>query len=1136
MSQCKNKYLRSVFLLIALIIGSYLPVSSSTYIPEDVNRPVTEVLKEISEHYEIFFAYQHALVKNMKIDFKLEDDEALESVVARLMKKTNLKFEIVSNKFCVLYKNDKNGIRNKRKIERKIQQIQKLESKGVASITTGKLNNTNKMRWIMEAAAAENQNEITVTGTVTSDEGEPLIGVNIAAKGETTGTVTELDGSYSISVDENAILVFSYIGFQTQEIAVNNQSRIDVVMSKDIESLSEVVVVGYGTQRKVNLTGSVASISAKEIESRPITSLATALQGTTSGVFINQNSGQPGRDNVLIRIRGVGTLNNANPLILVDGIEAPLNNINPSDIESISVLKDAASAAIYGSRAANGVVLVTTKRGKNDSKPTISYDAYIGSSEATLLPEMVTDAIEFANLRNESLENFGNPPHYGPDRIAEFQANRELFDVDWLDIVFNPAPIQQHNLGVSGGSERTNFRFSLGYLDQEGVAIGSDFKRYNARFNLDTKVTNSVSIGTSLSYTLGERNSSSDDLGELSSILTHTIQKAPGAPAYFDGKVTTSNPIAEVMGSNFNIKEDHILANAYIQWKPIKGLTLRGTGGINSRGSKLNQFNSSVIAYDWLAREDVLTRPLRSATNRRSNTFNYTLLMTARYEKSIDNHKFSILAGYNEEESDFESFQAFRNGHLSNSVQVINAGLASSSTNAGSATTWGLRSYFGRANYNFADRYLFEANIRYDGSSRFSNDKWGLFPSVSAGWVVSQENFFQNIAEIDFLKVRVSWGQLGNQNLDDNFAFARKLNLSQAYNFSGGVVPGVAQTSLGNPDLSWEAATMTNLGIDIGFLNNFNVQADYFVRKTTEILYPLTISALTGFSTQFSNAASVQNNGWEVALTYDRSFGNFNFSLGGNLTHVTNEVIKINPNLEVGELDEVITGRRILKRGAPLNAFYGVRHIGIFQTQSDLDSAPDHSGLDPNFGPGDLEFEDVNGDGVIDVDDRVILGKENPTWTYGFNLRTSFKAFDIAAIFQGAADFEAYGSEELSDPFFNFSGLPTRWRDRWTPDNPSTTMPRLYFSNGPSNSITNSFFVYDRTYFRLKNLQIGYTLPTSLLNKIGFSRARLYLNGSNLFTITKFPFFDPERPAGADRGATGFPMIKVYSAGVSLAF
>ncbi len=1098
--------------------------------------PLISALKDLSDRYQVFFSYNPQLLKDITVSFTYDEDMAFEEAIDQVLDQTNFKYDRIGQKFCVIYEDSRAGRKSARKVERKIKQLSKLELKGKVSLQQHQEDASRRLNTVIKAIADTDDNLMTVKGTVRDPAGSPLPGVNLFPKdNQSLGAITDMDGRFSIQVSERDVLIFSYVGFANREVMVHGQSTIEVVMSEGVTDLNEVVVVGYGKQSKKNLTGAISTITTRDVEARPITSVATALQGTTSGVFINQNSGQPGREHVVIRIRGVGTLNNANPLTLVDGIEAPISNINPSDIESITVLKDASSAAIYGSRAANGVVLITTKRGNRDKKPSFTYDTYYGLSEATRLPEMVTDPVEFANLRNESQENFGNPPFYSASDIAEFKANRALFDVDWLDILFNSAPICQHNLSVGGGTDKTNFRFSLGSLDQEGVVSGSNFDRFNTRLNLDTEINDKVEVGTSISYSLGERNSSSDDLGEASSIITHTIQKAPGVPAYFDGRATTANPLVEIEQNNYKVREEHVLASAYFKYKPFDHLTIKGTAAVNSRSEKLDHFSSSVIAYDWLARENVRTDPLRSALNRHGRKFNYTFWLTTQYERQFGHHSLSILTGYNEEESHIESFEAFRNGHLSNTVQVLGAGLASSATNTGSASTWGLRSYFGRANYGFRDKWLFEINLRYDGSSRFLNDKWGLFPSLSAGWVVSREDFFRNIAVIDFLKIKASWGQLGNQNIGD-FAAQRRLSLSEAYNFGGLVVPGVAQTSLGNPTLGWEEASITNLGINLGLLNKVSVEADYFVRSTSGILYDLKISALTGFSTQISNAASIRNNGWEVAINYATKIGEFDFSLRGNLTHVRNIVTAIDPSIEIGDLDKVVNERRLLKRGAPLGAFYGVRHIGIFQSQAEIDAAADHSGLHPNFGPGDLRFEDVNSDGVIDVDDRVILGKENPTWTYGATLRLGYRGFDFAMVLQGAADFDGYGSEELSDPFFNFSGLPARWRDRWTPENTETNIPRLYFSNGPSNSITNSFFVYDRSYFRLKNLQIGYGLSSVMLEKIGFSRARFYVNGSNIFTITKFPFFDPERPTGQDRGADGVPMLRILSAGVSFTF
>jgi len=988
--------------------------------------------------------------------------------------------------------------------------------------------------------------DITVSGTIKDDTGSGLPGVNIVVKGTSRGTTSDAAGKFSISAPMNGVLVFSFIGFAPQEVPIHSRSAIDIQMAADVLSLSEVVVVGYGTQKKTNLTGSVSTVTAKDIDSRPITSVATALQGTTPGVFINQNSGQPGRDDVLIRIRGVGTLNNSNPLVLVDGIEAPLNNINPADIESITVLKDAASSSIYGSRAANGVILVTTKRGDVNTKPSFYYDGYVGISEAVRLPEMVNDAVLFAQLRNEASTNFGNAPIYSDAQIAAFRNRASEINTNWVDELFNPATIEQHTVGAAGGSGATNFRFSLGFLDQGGVIPNSGFKRYNARLNLDTKVNDKVKIGTSISLVRGDRSSQMDDLGNLNSALTTTLQAHPTFPVKDDqgrwaiadaafSNVSRGNPLAAAEASTFrNISHD-FLGNGYIEYTPLEGLTVRGTVAANYQIDNGSTFNKSVSTYNWITGEEQVLNSTRSASESNGQSMSITSWLTASYGKSFGAHDFQALAGFNQEENNSSSFSAGRNGHLSNSVTALDAGLASSATNGGSKTTWGLRSYFGRINYNYKERYLVEANVRVDGSSRFLNDKWGTFPSFSAGWVISEEAFMQGIEAVDILKVRASWGQLGNQNIG-NFAFSKRLSLSQQYNFGGTVVPGVAQVSLGNADLSWETSTMTNVGVDLGLFNTLTLEADYFIKNTSDILLDVPISALTGFTTQIANASEVENKGWEVGLSFEERFGDFSLNVGGNVTHVTSTVTELNPNIEAGETDRFINGRRIIQQGSPINAFYGLRSIGIFQSQEEINNAPDHSRIHGQFGPGDLRFEDINDDGFIDAEDRIVIGKENPTWTYGVNIRLGYKGFDLAAIFQGAADFNSYGGEELANPFFNIAGLHSRWTDRWTPENTDASMPRMYFSTGPSNAMTNSFFVFDRSYFRFKNLQIGYSIPEKVLQKTFLQKLRVYVNGSNLFTITDFPYFDPERPSGADRGGQGFPNLRVISGGLSLTF
>jgi TonB-linked SusC/RagA family outer membrane protein len=535
---------------------------------------------------------------------------------------------------------------------------------------------------------AKSLQDDAITGKVTDGEtGEALPGVNVMIQGTTQGSITDMDGNFTLEAPKNASLMFSYVGYKTQIIDIAGRQTINVLLESDISTLSEVVVVGYGTQSKANLTGAVSAVSAEMIENRPITSVSTALQGTTTGVFINQNSGQAGRDNVLIRIRGVGTLNNANPLILVDGIEAPMDNINPQDIQTITVLKDAASSAIYGSRAANGVILITTKRGNLNKKPTFIYDGYVGVSEATLLPEMVTDAVQFANLRNESLTNFDQPEYFTDEQIQGFEQYKDEISTDWLNLIFDPALMHQHTIGVAGGSESTNYRFSLGYLDQDGVMINSNFKRLNARLNLDSKVSEKFKLGTSLSLTRGDRRSPYDDLSNLGSLFTHAIQALPTSPPYDDqgryaaqnpefGNDSRGNPLVESVAYSFNAVNYAVLGNVYLEYEPVTGLVFNGTIGVNYRSTNDETFNSQQFVYDWITGEERIVNTIRSSSRYNWSALNTTVWLTGTYDKRFnDQHGLKILAGFNQEEHNSTWFGAARNGHLSNSVQVLDVGL-----------------------------------------------------------------------------------------------------------------------------------------------------------------------------------------------------------------------------------------------------------------------------------------------------------------------------------------------------------------------------------------------------------------------------------------------------------------------------
>jgi TonB-dependent starch-binding outer membrane protein SusC len=991
----------------------------------------------------------------------------------------------------------------------------------------------------------------SVSGKVTAaDNSQGLPGVNVVVKGTTTGTVTDSDGNYKITVPSGeSVLVFSFIGYDTEETVVGNQAVIDIAMNPDVESLQEVVVVGYSTQKKVNLTGAVSTVSAGTLDARPLTSAASALQGTTSGVFVNQNSGQPGRDNISVNIRGIGTLNNSSPLVLVDGIEAPMNNINPDDIESMTVLKDAASASIYGSRAANGVILITTKRGDNTKGVNFNYNGYYGMSEAVRLPEMVTDGTKFAELWNEAKLNFGPTPKYNDAQMEDIAAINA--NTDWINELFSKAPIQQHNFSAAGSTDKTNFRFSFGMLDQEGVVPKADFKRYNGRLNLDTKVTDRLTIGTSLSLTRGDRNSSREDLTAEGdgSLIANAARSLPIDPIRNeeDGvliapKYGFNNVFMDLERSSYNVLSNEILGSAYAEYELIKGLKVKATAAINDRNAFDNSFTKTIEFYNpntGLIVSDPATS--RSRFRKTWKSQNLTTWVQATYERTIGSHYLKFLAGFNQETSKYDEFTASRSNFVSNSIPILNLGI-SNLNNSESATAWALQSYFGRVNYAFKDKYLFEANVRADGSSRFQNDKWGVFPAFSAGWILSEEDFFQ-VKFVDLVKVRASWGQLGNQNIGD-FRYAKQLSLSQNYSFGGTLVPGAAQTSLGNPDLIWETTTTTDVGINLGlFDSRLELEADYFNRKTEDILYDIPIPSITGFGSNIYNSASVVNKGWEVALMFKQNFGDLGIEVGGNLTHVKSEVVELNKTLGDDEVDRKINGRSVLQRGSPVNSYFGYQADGIFRSQTEYDAAADHTGINVQYGVGDVRLVDIDGNGIIDDKDRTVIGKMDPTWIYGFNFRLKYKGFDLFALFQGAKDFQSYAEGELSQPFFNSAQLQSRWLDRWTPENPNAPMPRLYEGTGPSTAVTNSFWLLDRSYLRFKNLQLGYSFPRSILGKTSIKNVRIYVNAQNLFVITKFPYFDPERPANdpntsknEDRGGQGFPNLRIISGGLNINF
>ncbi len=1003
----------------------------------------------------------------------------------------------------------------------------------------------------MELTTAE-MDFIDVTGTVTDDNGDGLIGATILEKGTGNGTITDLNGNFSITVGDDATLVISYTGFVTQEIAVSNQTVIAVTMATDVARLSEVVVTGYSTQRKANLTGSVGVVSAAELEGRTFTNASQVLHGKISGVWINQNSGEPGDDATTIRIRGIGTLNDPNPLILVDGIEAPFNNVDPNDIESVTVLKDAASAAIYGSRAANGVILITTKRGSTDGKVTFSYTGYMGTSKTTNIPEFITNSVDYMTLTNEANFNTGNPIVQGVFGYSEdFINSRTWPNTDWYDLVLKNGPIQQHSLSIGGGSDNTNFYISLGYLDQTSIVVNTEgTKRYNARLNLDTRVNDQFKIGGS--FYVSRQNTELDNISEGGGFHGRLTRTPPNYPPFTaDGRFADrdveldkwefSNPnvIAELLASTRFHDDSRFLGSFYADYEPIEGLNIRGTFAANYQVDDDTRFNGTIQTYRWDTGEPGQAwSPTRSIENRHRERLNLTSWVQATYEKTINvDHNFKFLVGANQESADDKFFAASRLQLPSNSLPALNVGNPATSTNRGSASEWALRSFFGRVNYDYKNKYLFEANVRRDGSSRFgSNNRWANFPSFSAGWVISEEPFF-NSSFIDFFKIRGSWGQLGNQNIG-NYPFAATISFAPATSFGGTIVGGAAQTTLGNPNIRWEETTQTDIGINLSLLDGgLSIEADYFVRTANDILFDQNNPAVTGVRTPTTvNIARVRNEGWELGLNYRQKIGKGTLSFGGNVTHIDNEVLQINPDL-IGEADRIIQGRHILQRGAPINALFGLNALEIFQTQAEVDAAPSQAA----FGgatPGDIRYEDLNGDGVVDFTDRTVIGKDNPTWLFGVDIAYEIGGFDIAALFQGVADVEQFENQRVFTPFNQQGPAHVMWYDRWTPENPSTTLPKLRIGDDASinYNVRHSWWLTDRSYLRLKNLQIGYNVPSSAFENNFIQSLRFFVNGTNLWTLTDYVGFDPEAPERTDSAIATWPQLKTFTGGVTLKF
>ena len=962
-----------------------------------------------------------------------------------------------------------------------------------------------------------------ISGIITETNGSPILGASVLIKGTSIGTISDLDGKYSINVPDNkSILVFSYIGYEKQELKTGKQI-LNVVLTETAKAMDEVVVVGYGTQKKVNLTGAVSSVSMKELEGKPVVNIVEALEGTTPGLTIQQTNSQPG-SRPSINIRGTNTLNNNDPLVLIDGMVGDIQNVNPSDIQNISVLKDASSTAIYGSRASNGVILITTKKGNKD-RVTVNYDFSYGTQGVTSLPKPV-DSWIYCELRNEALVNSGKSIAFTPDQISAYR-NGGVND-KWInDIYKSSAPQQSHNFSISGGNEKTSILFSVGYLNQNSLFQGPGFglSRYNGRLNIETQLTKKFKYGVNVAYA---RNEVKDNAYWTDWILEQVMRMPPIYPIKVNGNYnypsgSNANSLARLETGGYSQNSNDDVSGSFNgEFDIVDGLKLKGMVGGQLYNNR-NHENRQAIQGSGDT-ENHIKEYFDRNENLTSN-----LILT--YDKKIGNHTFGALAGVSYEGGIDKSFQTLRKVDSPNFDILANY----QSTNVddqGWGSDWSIYSGFARLNYNFKERYLFEFNLRNDYSSKFAQgNRSGLFPSLSGAWRISEEPFYTNLSKnLPSLKVRSSWGLVGNNRISD-YAYIPSVSISNGgYSFNNNVV-NVSNVSSVNTNLKWETTSMFDLGADIGFLdNNLNFVFDYFHNMTYDILIGLPVPTTFGGGNPIQNAGKVQNQGWEASVNYKFRTGKIQHSISANIFDSQNKVIDTHGHEWVNGSDI----NTIIKEGYSINSYYAYRSDGIFQNAAEVASGPHLEGVTPK--PGDIRYLDKNGDKIINASDRFVLGNPFPRYSFGLNYSINCKGIDFSMFWQGVGQRSVWLRGESVEAFHNNNEGPVFdfHIDRWTPQNTNASYPRLTVgSESTNNAAKSDFWIQNGAYIRLKNIQLGYTIPQSLTRKVGVQRLRLFLSGENLLTLSKMVGgWDPETTATS--GGRIYPVSTVTSFGLNL--
>lgn len=1088
------------FYLFFLVLSVASAFASTTYSQSTAltlqlnNTPIEDVLNRIEEQTEFRFLYNKKIVNVERKVNVIVDGKSIMEVLDNIFKNSGISYTI----------SDRQIVLNKKESPTSAQQSNR------------------------------------VTGVVTDEYGDPIIGANVIEKGTTNGIITDLDGKFTINVNPGAVLQFSYIGYMTREITVKDQSVLSIKLSEDTQALNEVVVVGYGVQRKVTTTGAVTKLEGDDLNKMTVVNVTKALQGMSPGITIVDRGGAPGSDDPEIYLRGVGTTGNANPLVLVDGIEMSLSQIPSSEIDNISVLKDAASASIYGSRAAHGVILVTTKRGK-EGKVRLSYDGSIGFQDRAVKAEQVS-AREYMSMVNEALINSGGSSKYTEEDILATENGSDPFNhsfTNWPDQVYKSNYITQHTLNLNGGSEVGRYLVSFDYLDQPGLTENTEFKRYSYRVNTDLNIGKMLKVSSDMTFRHIDR-LWPEALGSAQSVAWSMQPTTPNKYANGDYVLDKQNNSVlsytdlDVVGEDrYNM--DAVYGQVKADFEPIKDLIFTGMVSLNGNWDRRKIHYKNHKYYNEAGELITQRNNPNSVKDERNNSYQMTMRFLANYKKRFgDDHDLAFLYGM--EQISFRNYysMAQRKDLISDALPDVSLGSAGSQFAEGRPTKWGINSYFGRINYGFRDKYLFEANIRADGSSRFAKGhKWGVFPSFSAAWRISEEGFMKNLGFVDNLKLRASWGQTGNERIDA-FMFLPQYNTANVV-MNGSLVSAVYQKKMANPDVTWETVEQTNVGLDFAFLNNsLYGEIDWYTKDTKDILLALGIPKFIGLDAPEQNAGVVRNSGIETMLGFRKTFGEVTFNTSVNLAYNKNEWI------DRGGDDKNISGYTIQHLGSALNSFFIYEADGLIANEKELEEYRAKYKSDPrgmsDLHAGDVKLVDSNGDGTIDPDDRQIFTSNIPKFTYGLNIGGEYKGFDVSLLFQGSsgANRMMYG-EWIEGPSYEaFTGV--HFRDRWTEENQdgNAKMPRLEAANNRNASTYNSFFLKKVNYLRLKNVQVGYTFPSSIVDKLHLTKLRLYVSGSNLFTFSSMDKgLDPE--AKSDR-INAFPPLRIMNFGVNVIF